>query len=118
MAEPSSLNRTLDRIAKFSGTGYREWRSKMRQAIGFYSPDMLRVLDGIPRPTASANNTEEIAKWDKASENLFSVLFFVAVIYSEVYCVMLFLFRFCLFVSSFCDRHSFTLNNCVLDKVE
>ena len=53
MAELSSsaLNRTLDTIGKRKGpANYREWGGKVGQAFGLYAREMLKVLDGAPRP--------------------------------------------------------------------
>ncbi|CAB1097546.1 unnamed protein product [Ectocarpus sp. CCAP 1310/34] len=80
MAEPSSsgLHRMLDSIGKCAGhSGFREWKIKLRQAIILHAPELLPVLNGNARPSATAANAEDVAAWDKANGRLFSLLFFV-----------------------------------------
>ena len=72
----SSLNHTLNTIQKYSGPGFREWRSKMPQAIGFHKHEMLPVLDGDPRPASTGFNAAEVDKWRKTNRHLYSILFF------------------------------------------
>lgn len=72
----SSLNITLKSIRKFSGSDYREWRSKIRQAIGFHKPGMLPVLDGTSCPQPTGSNADDIADWKQNNGHLFSILFF------------------------------------------
>ena len=72
----SSINFTLNTIQKFTGPGFREWRSKMRQEIGFHKHEMLPVLAGDPCPASTGSNTDEIDKWCKTNGHLYSMLFF------------------------------------------
>ena len=76
MAESSSsgLTRMLDSIGKHSG--FREWKINLSQAINFHSPELLTVLEGGERPTATEANAEAVAAWDKANGRLYSLLFF------------------------------------------
>ena len=79
MAESSSsgLTRMLDSIGKCSGhSGFREWKINLSQAINFYTPELLTVLEGGERPTATAANAEAVAAWDEANGRLYSLLFF------------------------------------------
>ena len=41
----SALNHTLHAIPTFSDSGFREWRSNIRQAILYHKHDMLPVRD-------------------------------------------------------------------------
>ena len=78
MAESSSsaLNRTLDNIGTCKGPrNNREWGRKIRQAFGLYAPDLLNVLDGEPCPAAT--DTTKVAAWEKANNNIYSILFFM-----------------------------------------
>ncbi|CAB1104785.1 unnamed protein product [Ectocarpus sp. CCAP 1310/34] len=80
MAESSSsgLHRMLDSIGKCAGhSGFREWKIKLRQAIILHAPELLPVLNGNARPSATAAIAEDVAAWDKANGRLFSLLFFV-----------------------------------------
>ena len=80
MAESSSsgLHRMLDSIGKCTGhSGFREWKIRLRQAIILHAPELLSVLNGTARPSATSANTEAVATWDKANGRLFSLLFFV-----------------------------------------
>ena len=72
----SSLNHTLNTIQKYSGPGFREWRSKMRRAIGFHKHERLPVIDGDPYPASTGSNADEIDKWRKTNGHLYSILFF------------------------------------------
>ena len=76
MAESSSsgLTRMLDSIGKCSGhSGFREWKINLSQAINFHAPELLTVLEGGERPTATAANAEAVAAWDKANDRLYSL---------------------------------------------
>ena len=78
MAESSSsaLNRTLDTIGKCKGpANYREWGRKVRQAFGLYAREMLKVLDGAPRPEET--DADGVAAWETANNNIYSILFFL-----------------------------------------
>ena len=67
----------LDSIGKCSGhSGFREWKINLSQAINFHAPELLTVLEGGERPTATAANAEAVAAWDKANGRLYSLLFF------------------------------------------
>ena len=71
MAESSSsaLNQTLDTIGKCKGpANYREWGRKVRQAFGLYAREMLKVLDGAPRPEET--DADGVAAWETANNNI------------------------------------------------
>ena len=72
----SALNHTLNAIPKFSGSGFREWRSKIRQAIGYHKDDMLPVLDGDPCPASTESNDAAVDAYNKTNGHLFSILYF------------------------------------------
>ncbi|CAB1110628.1 unnamed protein product [Ectocarpus sp. CCAP 1310/34] len=68
----------LDSIGKCAGhSGFREWKIKLRHAIILHAPELLPVLNGNARPSATAANAEDVAAWDKANGRLFSLLFVV-----------------------------------------
>ena len=69
------VNRTLDTIGKCTGpTNYREWGRKVRQALGLYATDMLKVLDGTPCPKET--DVDGVNAWKKANNNIYSILYF------------------------------------------
>ncbi|CAB1107843.1 unnamed protein product [Ectocarpus sp. CCAP 1310/34] len=73
MAESSSsgLHRMLDSIGKCARrSGFREWKTKLRQAIILHASELLPVLNGNARPSATAANAEDVAAWDKANGRL------------------------------------------------
>lgn len=73
----SGLNRALDSIGQCKGqANFREWRRKIRHAIGFYGPSLLGILDGNPRPTPSGSNDAEITEWNHNNNLFYSLLFF------------------------------------------
>ena len=75
MAESSSsaLNQTLDTIGKCKGpANYREWGRNVRQA-GLYAREMLKVLDGVPRPEET--DAVGVAAWE-TENNIYSILIF------------------------------------------
>ena len=70
MGESSSsgLTHMLDAIGKCSGrSGFRDWKINLSQAINFHTQELLTVLEGGERPTATAANAEAVAAWDKAN---------------------------------------------------
>ena len=65
----------LDTIGKCKGpANYREWGRKVRQAFGLYVREMLKVLDGAPRPEET--DADGVAAWETANNNICSILFF------------------------------------------
>ena len=72
----SALNNTLNAFPRFSGSGVREWRSNIRQAIGYHKNGMLPVLDGEPSPASTGSNTAAGNAWNKNNVHLYSLLFF------------------------------------------
>ena len=77
MADSTSpaLNRTLDTIGKCTGlTNYREWGIKVREAFGVYALDVLKVLNGTPRPEET--DVYGVNAWKKADNNIYSILYF------------------------------------------
>ena len=53
-------------------SGFREWKINLSQAINFHAPELLTVLEGGERPTATAATAEAVAAWDKANGRLYS----------------------------------------------
>lgn len=79
MAESSTsgLNRALDAIGTCDGQpSYREWSKKIRQAVGLYAPNMLRVLDGDPCPVATGLNDGDVAARKANNNRFYSILLF------------------------------------------
>ena len=77
MAESSSsgLHRMMDSIGKCEGyKSFRQWRTRIREAIILYS--LLPVLDGDARPLGHASTADAVAVWEKANGRLYSLLFF------------------------------------------
>ena len=46
------------------------------EAIIFYSPELLPVLDGDTRPSGHASTADAVAVWEKANGRLYYLLFF------------------------------------------
>ena len=62
------------RDSKCTGlTNYREWGRKVRQAFGMYTFDMLKVLDGTPRPEET--HVDGINARKNANNNMYSILY-------------------------------------------
>ena len=79
MADSTSpaLNRTLGTIGKSTDqTNYREWGRKVRQALGMYALDVLKVLDGTPCPDET--DVDGVNAWKKDKNNIYSILYFHA----------------------------------------
>ena len=55
---------------------FRQWRTKIREAIILYSPELLPVLDGDARQSGPASTVDVVAVWEKANGRLYSLLFF------------------------------------------
>ena len=67
----------MDSIGKCEGCKpFRQWRTKIREAIILYSPELLPVLDGDARPSGHASTADAVAVWEKANGRLYSLLFF------------------------------------------
>ena len=84
MAESSSslFDRTLANIGKCDGfSNFRESEPKM-PAIGLHKPKLLPMLDGKRRPTGAAN-AEAAADWTEYSNQLFSILFLICLLYTS-----------------------------------
>ena len=63
----------MDSIAKYEG---RQWRTRIREAIILYSPELLPVLDWDAHPWGPASTTDAVAVWEKANGRLYSLLYF------------------------------------------
>ena len=67
----------MDSIGKCEGyKSSRQWRTRIREAIILYSPELLPVLDGDARPSGHASTVDAVAVWEKANDRLYSLLFF------------------------------------------
>ena len=67
----------MDSIGKCEGyKSFRQWRTRIREAIILYSPELLPVLDGDARPSGHASTADAVAVWEKANGRLYSLLFF------------------------------------------
>ena len=63
----------MDSIGKCDGyKSFRQWRTRIREAIILYTLERLPVLDGDARPSGHAST----AVWEKANGRLYSLLFF------------------------------------------
>ena len=54
---------------------FLEYENRLRVVLSFYRQSVATILQGEPKPTAAQNSTA-VASWERASENLFSILFF------------------------------------------
>ena len=69
----------MDSIGKCVGyKSFREWRTRIRQAIILYLPELLPVVDGNARPSGHASTADDVAAWEKTNGRLYSLLFFAA----------------------------------------
>ena len=54
---------------------FLEYKDRLRVVLSFYRQSVAAILQGDPKPTAAQNSTA-VASWERANENLFSILFF------------------------------------------
>ena len=54
---------------------YLEYKDRLRVVLSFYRQSVAAIFQGEPKPTAAQNSTA-VASWERANENLFSILFF------------------------------------------
>ena len=52
-----------------------EYKDRLRVVLSFHRQSIAAILQGDPKPTAAQNSTA-VATWERANENLFSILFF------------------------------------------
>ena len=58
----------VDSIGKCEGyKSFSQWRTRIREAIIFYSSEVLTVLDGDARPSGHASTADAVAVWEKAN---------------------------------------------------
>ena len=51
------------------------YKNKLRVVLSFHRQSVAAILQGDPKPPAAQNSTA-VATWERANENLFSILFF------------------------------------------
>ena len=54
---------------------FLEYKDRLRVVLSFHRQSVAAILQGNPKPTAAQNSTA-VATWERANENLFSILFF------------------------------------------
>ena len=65
----------MDSIGKCEGyKSFRQWRTRIREAIILYSPELLLVLGCAPFGTCV--NADAVGVWEKSNGRLYSLLFF------------------------------------------
>ena len=52
-----------------------DYKDKLRVVLSFHRQSVAAILQGDPKPPAAQNSTA-VATWERANENLFSILFF------------------------------------------
>ena len=52
-----------------------DYKDKLRAVLSFHRQSVAAILQGDPKPPAAQNSTA-VAAWERANENLFSILFF------------------------------------------
>ena len=52
-----------------------DYKDKLRVALSFHRQSVATILQGDPKPPVARNSTA-VATWERANENLFSILFF------------------------------------------
>ena len=70
--------RMLNLCPRFDGkdkTQFLEYKDRLRVVLSFYRQSVAAILQGEPKPTV-AQNSAAVASWERANENLFSILFF------------------------------------------
>ena len=56
-------------------THFLDYKDKLRVVLSFHRQSVAAILQGDPKPPAAQNSTV-VATWERANENLFSILFF------------------------------------------
>ena len=51
------------------------YKDKLRVVLSFHRQSVAAILQGDPKPPAAQNSTA-VATWERANENVFSILFF------------------------------------------
>ena len=75
----------MDSIGKCEGYKcFRQWRTRIREAIILYSPELLPVFDGDARSLGPAATADAVAVWEKANGRLYSLLFFATSGYAQL----------------------------------
>ena len=54
---------------------FLDYKDKLRVVLSFLRQSVAAILQGDPKPPAAQNSTA-VATWERANENLFSILFF------------------------------------------
>ena len=54
---------------------FLEYKDRLRVVLSFYRQSVAAILQGDPKPTAAKHSTA-VASWERANENIFSILFF------------------------------------------
>ena len=68
----------LNAVGTISGQqGFRVWKTKFRNAVNLFAPDLKPILAGADSPADPEPDEGDRAKWDQANSRLFSLLFFV-----------------------------------------
>ena len=68
----------LDAVGTISGQqGFRVWKTKLRNAVNLFAPDLKPILDEADSPAEPEPDEGDRAKWDQANSRLFSLLFYV-----------------------------------------
>ena len=67
----------MDSIGKFEGyKSFRQWRTRIREAIILYSPELLPIFHRDARPYGPPSTTDAVAVWEKVNGRLCCLLFF------------------------------------------
>ena len=68
----------LDAVGTISEQeGFRVWKTKLRNAVNLFAPDLKPILAGADSPAEPELDEVDRAKWYQANGRLFSLLFFV-----------------------------------------
>ena len=54
---------------------FLDYKDKLRVVLSSHRQSVAAILQGDPKPPAAQNSTA-VATWERANENLFSILFF------------------------------------------
>ena len=58
----------MDSIGKCEGyKSFRQWGTRIREAIILYLPELVPVLDWDARPSGHASTADAVAVWEKAN---------------------------------------------------
>ena len=68
----------LDAVGTVSGQqGFRVWRTKLRNAVNLFAPDLKPILAGADSPAEPEPDDGDRATWEQVNGRLFSLTFFV-----------------------------------------